>query len=441
TVMTQGGFFTGRIPLSYATAGSFMRWLMDTYGLERFRRLFQLYSPWIPNAQAQWKQIYGKSLDQLANEWEGFLANEVPLDDRGRAIVKFSYEQPAFINQVCARVVAKHQAAAQQAFSLGLYQTAVDEYQRLWEFQPGNLYHLFGKFAALADAGRYPEALAVSEEILLAPNLNLALKARTHQERADMFLRMADWKQAREELDLVLQLGSFGTMERDARIKLALIDLPAAPRRSLIKGLTGEQTNALYHFANARAALGMENWILPYLLGRRFSMVGDFAASCPLHADFLETPGAREWVHRVHGLPPLAKPPASPLPEVVMREELLTAIRDAAFGHDLWTAIALEAFIRKSRKTGVIPWSPADWQRLEDAAGLASFLGTQSLRTPPWSVADRVGAALSGATDTPMPESAEELPEGAPQPIPDPALAPPEPTPASPETAAPPVPH
>jgi len=59
---------------TYIVAGSFVRFLIEAHGLDRFRRLYAM-TPLVPRAKnagdpARWREIYGRSLEALAAEWK-----------------------------------------------------------------------------------------------------------------------------------------------------------------------------------------------------------------------------------------------------------------------------------------------------------------------------------------------------------------------------------
>lgn len=66
------GFWTGRGAVSYTTMGSFVQFLIDTYGVDRIMDVY---------AYSNFEQVYGKSPRQLTLEWEAYL-NELPVVPR-----------------------------------------------------------------------------------------------------------------------------------------------------------------------------------------------------------------------------------------------------------------------------------------------------------------------------------------------------------------------
>ena len=62
----------------YIVAGSFVRFLVDRHGLEKFRALYAL-TPLVPYMReagdiARWETVYGAKFEQLVADWRGFLA-------------------------------------------------------------------------------------------------------------------------------------------------------------------------------------------------------------------------------------------------------------------------------------------------------------------------------------------------------------------------------
>jgi hypothetical protein len=65
---------------SYMVAGSFVRYLIETRGMEKFRALYAL-TPIVPHERipsdpVRWETVYGKPLAALAAEWKDFLARQ-----------------------------------------------------------------------------------------------------------------------------------------------------------------------------------------------------------------------------------------------------------------------------------------------------------------------------------------------------------------------------
>jgi hypothetical protein len=58
---------------AYLVSGSFVRYLIDRYDMEQFRKLYAM-TPFMPKQRnvgepARWLQVYGRTLDELAQDW------------------------------------------------------------------------------------------------------------------------------------------------------------------------------------------------------------------------------------------------------------------------------------------------------------------------------------------------------------------------------------
>jgi len=74
SILTTSGFRAYNSITSYIEAGSFVKYLMDTYGPDKMRSLFTLprYSD-SREIEIAFKAIYGQSLSEMESEWRTFL--------------------------------------------------------------------------------------------------------------------------------------------------------------------------------------------------------------------------------------------------------------------------------------------------------------------------------------------------------------------------------
>src|SRR5450631_4138486 len=96
------GFYLSAPERAYTAAGSFIRWLRDTYGAAKLQALL---------AHADFQAVYGRSLPALVNDWEQML-DGLQLDERSvnRAFSRF--RQGSVFTRQCAREVAVLSAQA-----------------------------------------------------------------------------------------------------------------------------------------------------------------------------------------------------------------------------------------------------------------------------------------------------------------------------------------
>lgn len=85
------GFFASASVTAYTAAGSFCRWLHDSFGAERFRRLY---------ATGDFAGVYGRPLAALESEWHGFLRS-VPVSERTLARARTRFRRASIFGRRC----------------------------------------------------------------------------------------------------------------------------------------------------------------------------------------------------------------------------------------------------------------------------------------------------------------------------------------------------
>jgi tetratricopeptide (TPR) repeat protein len=132
------GFMTQQSAFAYVVAGSFCRFLIDRFGIERFKRVFPTGS---------FVTVYGEPIDVLISEWKEFLRS---VDDSTlpRETVETLFVQPSIFHKVCARVTATRNARAVQAVKVKNYSLAENEFSASYNEAP-TAFALRGLFQSL----------------------------------------------------------------------------------------------------------------------------------------------------------------------------------------------------------------------------------------------------------------------------------------------------
>jgi tetratricopeptide (TPR) repeat protein len=89
------GFWEAPPAKSYILMGSFVRYLIDTYGIENFKNLYRT---------GRFK-IYGKSVDELISEWREFL-EDVYVSQELLQLAQYKFRQPGIFQGRCPRRIA-----------------------------------------------------------------------------------------------------------------------------------------------------------------------------------------------------------------------------------------------------------------------------------------------------------------------------------------------
>ncbi len=102
------GFWYAPPQKSYTLMGSFCRYLIDTYGIEKFKVLYETGN----------FSVYGKSLDDLISEWRKFL-DGIYVPESAPVLAEYRFSEPSIFQAKCPRKVAALKEEGLKAFSNG----------------------------------------------------------------------------------------------------------------------------------------------------------------------------------------------------------------------------------------------------------------------------------------------------------------------------------
>ena len=149
------GFWGHAGSQSYLLAGSFVRFLIDTYGIEKFKGVFPT---------GNFVQHYAKDLPSLEQEWVDFLES-VPLQDGDIAYANYRLKQRSVFERVCAHEMAALRKTAWQAYYRKDYTTAVETFETMQSDEPDNLSTLRGLMYSAYRMQDYDKALSLANRI------------------------------------------------------------------------------------------------------------------------------------------------------------------------------------------------------------------------------------------------------------------------------------
>lgn len=154
-LMSFTGFAAHASSVSYVLAGSFCRYLMDTYGM---RPVMQVYR------SNDYERAFGKSLHALIDEWHAFL-DKIPVGGDDRDAVDVLFRRPPIFEKVCARVVAMRNKEAAKAFGRRDYRAAAALYKQ--SFEDGRGYDaLSGYVVSAVRLGEYASVIALFDSFM-----------------------------------------------------------------------------------------------------------------------------------------------------------------------------------------------------------------------------------------------------------------------------------
>jgi tetratricopeptide (TPR) repeat protein len=300
------GFWTGRGAVSYTTMGSFVRYLIDAYGPERFMIVYRT---------GRFRTAYGKEIVELASEWEAYL-RDLPLVSRATGVyMTRRFTVPSLFEVRCPHYIPPHRRllhAGGEALAEGDTSRAVAHFEEALRREPlfvparialsrvllaiGSPPPIVTDLLSVDEAAEWPAALILkgdafvragdpdSAEVYFRNALGkLPLTAR--DARAGTILRLATTQQARvavtgasgvDPLDAAeyWRLGQYARASE--RFDEAQVDrtLPAAWAGELKRSLPAGRARSLVRRGDVfeGAALGRE-------VASQYRVVGDLGAA------------------------------------------------------------------------------------------------------------------------------------------------------------------
>ena len=106
-------------------AGSFVRFLIEKYGIEKCKQAFPI---------GNLSSVYEKDLNALEREWRLYLGNEVSLHKGELDYATQRLKRGGIFEQVCAHEIASLRQDAWRAYYRQDYSTAVESFQKMLSF-------------------------------------------------------------------------------------------------------------------------------------------------------------------------------------------------------------------------------------------------------------------------------------------------------------------
>jgi hypothetical protein len=260
------GFTFESGPRAYTIAGSFCRFLLDTFGAEKLRALY--------HSAGDFVHVYGRDLASLEKDWRAFLL-ALPADESSRAQAEESFRRPAIFQKVCARELAARVSDARARLgtapgeSVALLSSAcVDD--------PTEPTFRLDLAEALVAAGESERALATLAETTASGTLTRPLRGRAASIEAGIHFRAGRLPQAQTALEQVEAAATEDGDLRTARAKqLALLDDSA--QKSLGRVLFGDErgrpleAGLVVYLVTEFARQFPDEALGPYLIGRQLA--------------------------------------------------------------------------------------------------------------------------------------------------------------------------
>ncbi len=277
------GFFAGSSARSYTTAGSFVRYLLDTHGAAALRRLYATGGDFV--------DAYGVELGVLVEGWRAMIA-DVPLSAAEIEVVRERFRHGGVFERPCPHAIAARRVEAATAKARGDRRAAVRLLREVCEDagdEPRYRLDLAGALQGGSDAER-AEARSIYEAIAGdAERVTTGLRAEALDALAGAAADALDWATAEAHLAAAAALPQDDDDARQVEARLYALR-HAGPARHALRAYFFPAARA----ADAGAALGRHapvawahlmvavepgdgfGW---YLRGLQRALAGDHAAA------------------------------------------------------------------------------------------------------------------------------------------------------------------
>ena len=111
------GFLTFSSRRSYTVAGSFVRFLIDEYGIERVRQLYR--------SGGDFQGALGRAPGSVFAAWRAYIEG-VELPPGAAQIIQERFRRPAIFERACPHAMARKRAAVVDAIARGDGSEAID---------------------------------------------------------------------------------------------------------------------------------------------------------------------------------------------------------------------------------------------------------------------------------------------------------------------------
>ncbi|MBM3214116.1 hypothetical protein FJZ36_04295 [Candidatus Poribacteria bacterium] len=257
-IMSPLGFWSQPSGRAYTVAGSFVRWLIETYGMDSFARAYPF---------AGFQRAYGKSLADLSREWRAFLAS-VPLTDAERAMAESRFSRPSVAQATCAHEIASLEEEAWRRYRSRDYAGARRVFERMAALDPSNATHRLRVLQTDIAAGKWQTVRDEARELLGDPSIDDPTRRTIREGMGDAAWRLDSLEEAREAFEQVAREDRSPEAIRRLGVKVAAMEL-AAESQALVQSYFDDDRAAVRLYRLREIVVREPAWALgPYLLGR-----------------------------------------------------------------------------------------------------------------------------------------------------------------------------
>jgi tetratricopeptide (TPR) repeat protein len=261
-------FLSQNQALAYTLAGSFLRYVLDTYGAAKVRALYR---------SGDVQGTLGRSFTELEKSWEVALAAQ-PLPSQAEALARQRFERPGVFSQVCPHQVERLEGELGAVLAAGDGVRAERVCKELLAIDPGNTGTRATYAGTLAERG---DREGVAHELTVLrgpPSAPASVIAHAESLVADASYVRGDFAAARGAYQGLLAAPQAEAELRQLEVKLLALAAGEPTRSIVAELLIGRAGKAV----DARTAMHLIRRLYPlrrdglahYLEGRQLAIAG-----------------------------------------------------------------------------------------------------------------------------------------------------------------------
>lgn len=261
------GFWTQSSRRAYTLMGSFVRFLVKTYGIETFKKAY---------GSGDFEGAYQKSADTLVREWEQFIDKIKPRQEI-MAIARYRYTRPSIFGKVCARTLAEMRRQKNAAQAGGNMARAMALSEEIMSYQKGRIRPQISHARLLLDAKQIEAAQALLARLLNHPKLTPFQRSQLLHLRGDVQWINRAYEGASADYRSCLDIGVPSGTQRMLQVKSHALKTPSETRALAKHYLVDRQGGATLFDAMQWRVNLPDDAVASYLVGRVLFGAGRWA--------------------------------------------------------------------------------------------------------------------------------------------------------------------
>ena len=281
------GFWQQPAGKAYTLMGSFVRHLIDTYGIDAFAKVY---------ARGDFEAVYGRPVEALITEWEQ-MVDGLQIDEARLELAQLRYARGSIFQKTCARTLAELRRQAEGAEAQGDWAKALSLRQQISHHQGDDPQGQVEIAALLVALGRHDDAIALldglrgrddasaspADPTATPPKLQPAMQARVEELRGDVLWRAGRLPEAAQAYGGCLGLGIDDADRRRVEVKTTATLSPDPQLAALLYAYMLDDTrrSAQLFVATELTRTRPAHPLGPYLLGLQLSAIHEHAEAIP----------------------------------------------------------------------------------------------------------------------------------------------------------------